>query len=196
MRITEFMYDGQIGSKGEYIEFTNVGSSAIDMTGWSFDDNHRIAGVVPLGAFGTVAAGESVILTDASAANFRNSWNLPSTVKVIGGNNANLGREDEINLYDPSQTLVDSLTFGDDVDPTMGTIRARYVSGNPGSPSVLGTNNVADWVLSSVGDAFGSWKSANNDIGNPGQYVVPEPTSIVLALIGLVGLIGLRRRWL
>ena len=196
MRITEFMYDGQIGTKGEYVEFTNVGSSAIDMTGWSFDDNHRIAGVVPLGAFGTVAAGESVILTDASAANFRTSWNLSNAVKVIGGNNTNLGREDEINLYDSSQTLIDTLTFGDDVDPYKGTIRARYYGGNPGSPSVLGTNNVADWVLSSVGDAFGSWKSANNDIGNPGQYVVPEPTSIVLALIGLAGLIGLRRRWL
>ena len=196
MQITEFMYDGQIGSKGEYIEFTNVGSSAVDMTNWSFDDNHRLSGVVSLSAFGTVAPGESVILTDASIANFRTSWNLASTVKVIGGNSANLGREDEINLYDASQTLVDRLTFGDDDVSLPGTIRARYISGNPGSASVLGTNNVAGWVLSSVGDSFGSLKSANNDVGNPGYYPTPEPASIVLAVIGLVGLIGLRRRWL
>jgi predicted extracellular nuclease len=167
------------------------------MAGWSFDDNHRIPGVVDLSAFGTVAAGESVILTDASIANFRTSWNLSEAVKVIGGNTANLGREDEINLYNASQAVVDTLTFGDDVDPYKGTIRARYDSGNPGSPSVVGANNVAGWVLSTVGDGYGSWKSANNDIGNPGRYTAaPEPTSIVLALIGLVSFIGLRRRWL
>jgi predicted extracellular nuclease len=196
MRITEWMYDGQIGSKGEYVEFTNVGSSAIDMNGWSFDDDSRAPGTVSLSAYGTVAAGESVILTDATIANFRTSWGLADTVKIIGGNGANLGRDDEINLFDSSGTLVDRLTFGDDT-LFPGTIRARYFGGNPGSPSVLGTNNVADWVLSSVGDGYGSWKSNNNDVGNPGRYTpAPEPTSIALALIGLASLIGFRRRWL
>jgi predicted extracellular nuclease len=195
MLITEWMYDGQIGSKGEYVEFTNVGSTAIDMTGWSFDDDSRTAGVVSLSAFGTVAAGESVVLTDATAANFRAAWGLSDTVKVIGGNTANLGRDDEINLFDSSAESVDRLTFGDDV-MFPGTIRARYKSGNPGSASELGANDVAGWVLSSVGDAYGSYAATSGDIGNPGHYAVPEPTSIVLALIGVVSLIGLRRRWL
>jgi len=94
MRITEWMYDGQIGSKGEFVEFTNIGSSAIDMTGWSFDDDSRTANTMDLSAFGTVAAGESVIFTDATAANFRAAWALSDTVKVIGGKTANLGRDD------------------------------------------------------------------------------------------------------
>ena len=90
--------------------------------------------------------------------------------------------------------LVDRLTFGDDVT-FPGTIRARYKGGNPGSPSDLGTNNVANWVLSSVGDAYGSWTATSGDIGSPGSYSVPEPTSIILVLIGLASLIGLRRCW-
>ena len=46
MRITEWMYNGKLdgNSLGEFVEFTNVGSSAIDMTGWSFDDDSRTAG--------------------------------------------------------------------------------------------------------------------------------------------------------
>ena len=102
MRITEWMYDGQIGTKGEFIEFTNIGSVAIDMTGWSFDDDSRTAGTVLLSTFGTVAAGESVILTDATVANFRSAWALSDLVKIIGSNGTNLGRDDEINLFDSS----------------------------------------------------------------------------------------------
>ena len=41
MRITEYMYSG-VG--GEFVEFTNVGSSPVNMTGWSFSDEDRDAG--------------------------------------------------------------------------------------------------------------------------------------------------------
>src|SRR6185312_7524044 len=97
MRITEYMYSG---ANGEFIEFTNVGDAPIDMTGWSFDDDSETPGTVDLSAFGTVAAGESVILTETAAADFRTAWSLCDAVKVIGGNTTNLGRDDEINLFD------------------------------------------------------------------------------------------------
>lgn len=42
VRITEWMYSG---GSGEFIEFTNLGSSAIDFTGWSYDDDSRLPGV-------------------------------------------------------------------------------------------------------------------------------------------------------
>jgi predicted extracellular nuclease len=194
MQITEFMYQGV---DGEFIEFTNTGSSSVNMTGWSFDDNHAVPNTKSLSAFGTVAPGESAILTETAAATFRTDWNLASTVKVIGGNKTNIGRSDQLNLYDASSTLVDRLTYGDQTYP--GTIRTNGISGDPTSVSVLGTNNIAGWVLSSVGDTYGSWKSLDGDIGSPGVCnfaPAPEPASIVLALIGLIGLIGFRRRWL
>ena len=41
MRITEFMYSG---TNGEFVEFTNVGNAALDLSGWSFDDDSRTPG--------------------------------------------------------------------------------------------------------------------------------------------------------
>ncbi|HEY0340045.1 MAG TPA: lamin tail domain-containing protein, partial [Steroidobacteraceae bacterium] len=41
IRITEFMYKGE-GSPGEFVEFTNMGTTAVDMTGWSEDDSTRV----------------------------------------------------------------------------------------------------------------------------------------------------------
>jgi len=163
MRITEYMYGG---ANGEYVELTNVGATAVDMTGWSFDDDSEIPGTVDLSAFGTVAPGESVILTETAAADFRTAWSLCDAVKVIGGNTTNLSRNDEINLFDASQQLVDRLAFGDQTFP--GTIRANNASGWV-SAAGLGANDAAAWTLSTVGDGEGSYASTGGDIGSPGK---------------------------
>ena len=77
VRITEFMYKSDANrGVGEYVEFSNLGDSAQDMTGWSFDDNHRIAGSTDLSSIGTLQPGESAILTELDAADFRTRWNL------------------------------------------------------------------------------------------------------------------------
>ena len=184
VRITEFMYNSTSASTGEFVEFTNLGSSAVDFTGWSFDDSSRTPGSTSLSAFGSVAPGQSVVLTDADAATFIASWSL-SGVSVIGGNADNLGRSDEINLYDASNNLVDRLTFSDQTytgtPRTNGTSAWAYVSGD----GPFGTITTA-WVLSTVGDAQGSLQIANSDLGNPGRYVVPEPsTCLGLSLLML-----------
>mgnify|MGYP002349244868 CR=1 FL=1 len=192
--ITEWMYNGS-----EFIEFTNLSGAAVDLTGWSFDDDSRAAGTVSLSAFGTLAAGETVILAEADAATFRAQWSLASSVKVIGGNSVNLGRNDESNLYNASGALVDRLRFGDS-SYVPGTIRTQDVSGNPASLAVLDGSDATGWVLSSVGDAFGSRVSTDGFIGNPGVFAlapaVPEPAHYALTLGGLmvVGAIARRRR--
>jgi hypothetical protein len=175
MRITEFMY---AGADNEFIEFTNVGSAAIDMTGYSFDDDSRLAGTVSLSAFGIVQPGESVILAENADAIFRTAWGLCSGTKVIGGLLTNMGRNDEINLFDGTNTLVDRLTFGDQNIP--GTIRTQNRSGWV-TAAGLGANNVALWNLSAAADSENSFTSVGGDIGSPGKStrVVPyDPCAV------------------
>jgi hypothetical protein len=163
LRITEYLYDS---ADGEFVEFTNVGDAAADLTGWSFDDDSNAAGTVALGAFGAVQPGESVLLTDRTPTAFRAAWNLCSGVKVIGGSSAGLGRADQINLYDAGGTRIDRLTYGDEAFP--GSVRAKdksaWVSANG-----LGADQALEWTLSVVGDVGNSATSAAGAIGSPGK---------------------------
>ena len=43
IKITEWMYNAD-DTGGEFVEFTNFGATAVDFTGWSFDDNSRAPG--------------------------------------------------------------------------------------------------------------------------------------------------------
>lgn len=188
--ITEWMYQGAIG---EFVEFTNLSGASIDFTGWSFDDDSRIPGVLSLSAFGVVANGESVIITETSAAAFRSEWNLSSSVKVIGGYTNNLGRKDEINLFNNSGQLVDRLTYGDQDFP--GSPRTTSIAGEPLSLAALGANNAALWTYAALGDATGSYYSASGDLGSPGKIsAVPVPAAAWLFGSALVGMLGLKRR--
>jgi hypothetical protein len=205
MVISEWLYSGQsLEGAGEYIEFTNISIAPVDMTGWSFDDDSRTAGTVDLSAFGLVAPGESVILAEADDASFRTEWGLDVSVKIIGGNSTNLGRNDEINLYDENDTLIDRLTYGDQNFPE--TIRTQNISGNPLTLEAMGLGLVSDedpgakvaqWVLSDAGDKYGSYVSNDFDFGNPGVNAIPEPASFALFALGLAAVAmtrGFRRR--
>lgn len=194
VKISEWMYSG---SGGEFIEFTNLGPTPVDFTGWVFDDDSRfttvLAGAFDLSAFGIVAPGESVIITEDSAAMFRTAWSLAGSVKVLGGYTNNIGRNDEINVFDGSGGLVDRLAYGDQT--FVGTIRTQNASGNPGTFAALGANNVALWVLSTLADSFGSYASLNGDRGNPGIFApVPEAETYALMLAGLAVVAAVTRR--
>src|SRR5690606_15059249 len=140
--ITEWMYQGsQMGGEddpafeaGEFVELTNVGNDAIDMTGWKYHDSGRDPSLgFDLSPFGEVQPGESVVLTDWNAQLFKNAWGLGADVKVIGFSDPGLGRRDEINIYDADNVLVDRFTYGDG-DLADGhfpdTLRTRAFSGN------------------------------------------------------------------
>lgn len=187
--ITEWMYKG---NGGEFIEFTNLSDSAVNFAGWSYDDDSRIVGAFSLSAFGVVAAGESVIITEDSASKFRADWNLDASVKVIGGYTNNLGNGDEINLFNALGTLADRLTYG--TNP-----RTDGTSGTPASLTALGLNDVSQWIFSSIGDRDGAYLSANIDLGSPGKFnagvsEVPVPAAAWLFGSALVGLFGAKRR--
>jgi len=189
LKITEWMYDG---ANGEFIEVTNLGVSSIDMNGWSFDDDSRVPGTLDLSAFGLINPGESVILAEAVATDFRTAWGLAGTIKVIGGNTTNLGRGDEINLYDAAGLLVYRLTYAD--NGAAGGPRTKGASGHVTALIDLGTNNAPSWRLSSAGDMEHSWVSGGGDIGSPGitSFVssIPEVQTYVMLLAGL-GLVSI-----
>ncbi len=201
VQITEWMYSGN--GPAEYVEFTNLGSHAVNFSGWVYDDDSRFstvaAGGFSLSALGLVGAGESVLITELSEATFRTTWSLPASVKVLGGYTNNLGRADEINLFDNTGALVDRLTYGDVAFP--GTIRTQNAGGTPVSLAALGPQAVAvgNWVLASTTDTYGSTMATSGDVGNPGLFTlarVPEPETyaLLLAGLGLVGTIARRRR--
>lgn len=171
MRITEWMYSG---ASGEFIEFTNLSAEPIDMTGWSMDDDHAVPGAFSLGAFGVVQPGESVVVTENDASAFRTAWGLGAQVKIIGQLGAatgnNLGRNDQIHLYNPANELVDQLFYGDQTYPN--TIRTQNRSGQA-CPGALGQNTVSAWQLATAGDGYGSFAASSGDVGSPGSYAPP-----------------------
>ncbi|GAB4024697.1 hypothetical protein GCM10028773_47960 [Spirosoma koreense] len=162
IEITEYMYNGS-----EYIELTNIGNAPVDMTGWSFDDSSRQPGSFPIGSLGVVAPGESVLISESSAAAFRTNWFLPVTVKVVGGNTNNLGGSDEINIYDNNNNLIDRLTYSSGGNPTANGVSAYPTVTN------LSSTTAATWQLSAVGDAQNTYTSVDGNIGNPGGYNIP-----------------------
>lgn len=168
MRITEWMYQG---ASGEFIEFTNRSNEPVDLTGWSFDDDHGNPGAFDLSAFGLVQPGESVVLTESPAESFRAAWGLGPQVKIVGElgsvSGHNIGRNDELNLYDADGVLVDRLAYGDQVFP--GSIRTQNRSGQT-CREALGLNDVHAWELSALADAYGSFAATTGDIGTPGSY--------------------------
>lgn len=183
--ITEWMYSG---ADGEFVELTNIGDMAIDLTGWSYDDDSQTPGGYDLSGAGVVQAGQSIIFTESTAEDFRAAWGLDMSVVVLGGVENNLGRNDEINIYNASDMLVDVLTYGDE---TVGSIRTQNISGWTTFEN-LGANNALAWIFSNPGDLQGSVFSTNGDIGNPGVYVIPAPGAA--ALMGLGALVAGRRR--
>jgi uncharacterized protein YjiK len=195
VRITEWMYNAPSGG-GEFVEFTNIGSTAVDFAGWSYDDDSRIAGVFDLSGFGIVDAGESVVMTESTCAGFRASWGIPSATKLLCEYTNNLGRADEINLFDADGRLVDRLAYGDN-DPTRGGPRTQNTSGRPVSLATLGANDPKLWVLSAVGDVEGSYRSSRGEIGSPGRTsfnTVPTPAALPLLGLAVFGAFFMRRR--
>lgn len=171
VRITEWMYN-PVASSGEFFEITNLGSAPVSLAGWSFDDDSETPGTVPLDSLGTLAVGQSAIVTESADATFRSEWGLGADVKILAGNTTNLGRADEINIFngpDAVANLVDRLTYNDQGTGKVKGPRTQGVSGIPKTEAAVGANDASQWQLSTVGDAEASWKSTAGDIGSPGK---------------------------
>ncbi len=196
IRITEYMYKNE-NSPGEFVQFTNLGTTAVNMTTFSEDDSTGQPGVHPLGGLGILQPGQSGILAESDAATFEAAWNLPATTPFVDeGSKDNLGKTDSIYLFDDvngTEQIVDLLNYG-----TTGP-RTDGVAAVPGSASVIGTNNSAGWVLLTAGQDGAIQANGDGDVGSPGYSSfaspVPLPAAAWLLMSGLGALApALRRR--
>jgi hypothetical protein len=175
----------------DWFEVSNLGAAAVDITGWKVDDSSpSFAAAVALRGVTSIAPGQSVIFLEGKAdgstdatigAAFQSAWfgsSVPAglTLGFYGGSGIGLSSGgDAVNLFNSSGTIVVGVTFG-------GATTGVTFDNTAGSSGAISQ-------LSAVGinGAFNS--VAGGEIGSPGIVVVPEPTALSLAGLGLAALI-------
>ncbi len=178
----------------DWFELTNLGGSAVDISGWKMDDSSGGTAKVALTGITSIGAGESVIFTETAAtAAFLSAWfgaTAPAGLQIGNYTGAGVGFStggDAVYVFDASGTQQAKVSFG--VSPG-ATPLATF-------DNAAGLDNAAISQLSVVG-VNGAFLSANGaEIGSPGSIaaVVPEPMTPALMLggLGLLGLVARKR---
>ncbi|MFC7336873.1 lamin tail domain-containing protein [Haloferula chungangensis] len=107
----------QDGSPEDFWELTNIGENPADISGYSWSDSGGVysAALDTVPADTVLAAGESIIFTQADAGEFRSFWGLPQSVKVATTPNApGLGKNDGIRLFEAGGNEVFFLSYAAD----------------------------------------------------------------------------------
>ena len=203
IRITEAMSSSGTGGTPDWIELSNLGNVAADITGWKMDDSSRTFGTsLLLNGITSIAAGESVVFFETASnlaaastdtTNFRNFWGGLSGVQV--------------GYYGGSQISLSSGGDGVAVFNSSGTERATFVSFGAATAGTSfnfvydasgGLTSAAD-ALSVAGEygattVSAAWGGTGTPVSNTaGLGVVPEPSSSALLGLGTIALLGLRR---
>ena len=154
----------------DWFELTNKGATAVDITGWKFDDNsNSFAASVALNGITSIGAGESVIFIEGAAANtnFKPNWlstNLPANLQIgyYSGTGVGLSTAgDAVNIFNASGTLQANVVFGaSPATPTLPTFDNAALLNNAtiSTLSAVGTNGAFS-ILNTLG---------NTEIGSPG----------------------------
>lgn len=184
----------------DYFELTNLGSTAIDISGWQFDDESADLGdAVALEGITSIAAGETVVFIQGAFTfdvdDFRAEWGGLAGVQVGYYDGSGLGKGDAITLFDAADNVALSLAYG--MTSPEETHAGDWAAGNTdGSDTfeqqaavwIPGTNP-QEWAVAD-GINYGTFADSNGNFGSPG--VIPAPAGA--ALMGLGLLAGARRR--
>lgn len=170
----------------DWIEITNTGASAVNITGWKIDDDsNSFASSLALTGITSIAAGQSVVFVEGTSSvpvAFVNAWfngTAPAgfAIGTYSGSGIGLGTNgDAVSIFNSAGTLITRVTFG---AATTGTTfdNSAGLSGSITALSSVGTKG-----------AFRSF--SGSEIGSPG--IIPEPSSA--AALVVASLLGLRRR--
>lgn len=178
-------------NNADWFELTNNGTSAFDLTGWTWNDFDTSDTNAGFGLITSIAAGQSIIITGeptSPAGAWAANWGIsPTLVADIGSEFHNFSSSgDTIYIYGPTDLVnpVLTLTFG---AATSGFSFEWDTAGNSLGLSVAGENGAA--AALSNGQSVGL--GAGVDVGSPG-LAIPEPSSALL--LGVAGLGAFIRR--
>jgi len=189
IRITEAMSASGSGGTADWIEVTNYGSSAVDITGWRMDDgSFSFANSAALLGITSIGAGETVIFVEGAVGDvsgFRSFWGGLSGVQVgyyAGSGVSFSSNGDAAVLFNLSGAEMSN--------------RAAFGAATSGSSFYFDTVN-NNGIVSTVGTIGTQVTFATTgipvNIGSLGTAIgIPAPGA--MALLGVAGLVGGRRR--
>ena len=168
LAITEVMAssnDANSAVNEDWFEITNYGSTAVDLAGFSWDDNSYAAGTVVFPSI-TVAPGEAIVVAQIDAANeaaFRATWNLGAWVQILVNEDFATAQPgfsangDGVALFDSSATPIE-------------ICRAEYTA------ALAGFSVEYDTACTYLGNAAvgvrGAYTSTGGDVGSPGNQSI------------------------
>lgn len=173
----------------DFWELTNLGSTAKDISGYSWHDSGRSASAaavyqLPVGT--TIVPGESVVFTNTDPAVFRAWWGLPGTVQVFQATAPGLGQNDGVSFFDNTGTELFFFSYAaggfvmEDGSSSDGTHAGPSGSANPGiadSQSLIWVPTsgvVAPRYTAATGSNYATFSAVSpaTDIGSPGTVGV------------------------
>ena len=171
----------------DWFEVTNYGSSAVDLGGFSWDDNSWLPGTVVFPSM-VIAPGEAIVVAQIDSVNepaFRTAWNLGPWVQVLVNEDFTIGQPgfsssgDGVALFDTSSTPIE-------------ICRAEFTLALAGFSVEFDT--ACTYLGNSTVGVRGAYASTGSDVGSPGNQSIgfsenslrvgfsPNPTSGLVAI--------------
>ena len=171
----------------DWFEITNYGSSAVELGGFSWDDNSWLPGTVVFPSM-VIAPGEAIVVAQIDSVNepaFRSAWNLGPWVQVLVNEDFSTGQPgfsssgDGVALFDTSSTPIE-------------ICRAEFTLALAGFSVEFDT--ACTYLGNSTVGVRGAYASTGSDVGSPGNQSIgfsenslrvgfsPNPTSGLVAI--------------